>query len=331
MTHTPLTEPWSRRTISIVCAVYNEEQSIDYFHERLTRVLGALRDRYAFDILFVNNASQDGTLAKILALRATDPSVQVITQSRNFGYQASILCGLQHVRGDATIVIDVDCEDPPEMIPAFIERWEHGYDLVYGERGQRPELVLIVWGRKIFYRIMHAIADTDFIVDMAEFSLFSDRVRREALRGASTFPFMRSQLAFVGFSRSGIYYDRQPRAFGKTYYNAVGMVAFAISGMLSASTFPLRFIAYVGFPAAATNALAAVLFAAGIGLRWLPALAASDAALTLMAFSAISMYLARIAKDVSARPVYIVDWQQSRLNDDIRSGSALEPTVTHAP
>ena len=308
-----------RRTISIVCAVYNEEPSIDHFYQRLTGVLSALRDRYDFDLLFVNNASQDGTLARILALRATDPSVQVITHSRNFGYQASILCGLQHVRGDATIVIDVDCEDPPEMIPTFIEHWEKGYDLVYGERGRRPEFPPIMWGRKLFYRIMHAIADTEFIVDMAEFSLFSERVRREALRSASTFPFMRSQLAFVGFSRLGIPYDRQPRAFGKTYYNAVGMVAFAISGMLSASTFPLRFVAYVGFPAAGINALAAALLAAGVGHRWLPALAAADGALVLVAFSAISMYLARIAKDVSARPIYIIDWQQSQVNDDVHA------------
>ena len=303
-----------RRMISIVCAVYNEEPSIDYFYERLARTLAPLRDRYDFELIFVNNASQDGTLGRILALRRVDPSVQVLTQSRNFGYQASFLCGMQHVHGDATIIIDVDCEDPPEMIPTFIQRWEEGYDLVYGQRAGRPEAAPVVWARKLFYRITHAIADTDFVIDMAEFSLFSDRVRQEAIHSQSTFPFMRSQLAFVGFQRIGIPYDRQLRAFGKTYYNVLGMFAFAINGMLSASTFPLRFIAYAGFPAAAINLLAALAVAVGADIRWLAVLVMLDAALAFLAFGVLAVYLARVTKDVAARPVFIVDWERSHVN-----------------
>ena len=103
----------------------------------------------------------------------------MITHSRNFGYQASLLCGLTNLEGDAYVIIDADCEDPPELIPEFVKKWEEGYDLVYGDRKWRSENPAVAMARRVFYRITRRIADLEFIIDMAEFSRFSRRMRDE--------------------------------------------------------------------------------------------------------------------------------------------------------
>src|SRR4051812_31831903 len=126
-----------RQLISIVCPVFNEEAAVPLFYRRLREALGPLRHAYDFELIFTNNRSTDRTLEVVSGLRQADPTVQVLTFSRNFGYQASVLAGLRHAAGDAMVVIDVDCEDPPEMIPKFVAEWEKGFDVVYGLRGKR--------------------------------------------------------------------------------------------------------------------------------------------------------------------------------------------------
>jgi glycosyltransferase involved in cell wall biosynthesis len=300
------------KTLVIVCPVHNEEESVDYFYERVNAVVADLSSLRT-EILFINNASTDTTLEKILALRAKDPRVQVVSHSRNFGYQASVTCGLKHASGDAYVIIDVDCEDPPEMIRDFVRLWQQGYDIVYGLRAARPEATHITGMRKLFYRLTHAIADADFIVDMAEFSLFTDRVKRQMLRHRSTFPFVRSDLAFVGFNRIGIPYTREPRRFGATHYNLVRMTKFAIAGILSTSTFPLRLTVYVGIPLAGLNLLVSLLslFGAAGRQNWLESF---NWAFAAAALASLATYLARVSKDVVGRPVFIVDDERTHLN-----------------
>jgi glycosyltransferase involved in cell wall biosynthesis len=304
------------RTLAIICPVHNEEDSIEYFFRRLSESIDLIASDHEVAVYFINNASTDQSLAKILALRDRDKRVQVITHSRNFGYQASVLCGVTHARGDALVIIDVDCEDPPEMIPGFVKHWEDGYDIVYGQRVARPEPVAMIVARRIFYRVTNLIADWDFIIDMAEFSLFSDRVRRQILRHRSTFPFVRSDLGYVGFNRIGIPYAREPRHFGRTHYNLFRMTKFAVGGILTASTFLLRMISYFGVPLAAINIISAVLQAFQIS-RPMIGLPELNAAFVTMALSVLSIYTARIVKDVVHRPVFIVDLQRSHLNHPI--------------
>jgi polyisoprenyl-phosphate glycosyltransferase len=301
------------KSIQVICPVYNEEQSLLYFYERLRAVRENITGNYQLDLTFVNNASVDRTAELIQQIRSSDPSVQVITHSRNFGYQASVLSGLTNLEGDAYIVIDADCEDPPELIPDFIRRWEEGYDLVYGDRKWRSENTAIATGRRIFYRLTSKIADSDFIIDMAEFSLFSRRMRDQVISHRSTFPFVRSDLAYAGFRRVGIQYRREPRRYGVTHYNILRMAAFALSGILSASTFPLRAIAYGGIPLVAVDVIAAVLQILGLAMP-LPALALVNLAFVCFSLVSISLYVARISKDVIGRPVFIVDELRSEFN-----------------
>jgi dolichol-phosphate mannosyltransferase len=233
-----------------------------------------------------------------------------------------VLCGLSNTDSDAYVVIDADCEDPPELITTFVSKWEEGYDIVYGQRAIRPENHAIVAARRLFYRLTHLIADWEFIIDMAEFSLFSDRVRRQVLRHRSTFPFVRSDLAFAGFRRHGIPYAREPRRFGETHYNLIRMTKFAIGGILSASTFPLRAIAYFGFPLAAVDLVYA--FVALFGYRaGLTSIAILNLAFVVTSLAFLAMYIARIAKDVIGRPVFVIDAEQTHLNRPLDSESDL--------
>ena len=154
-------------------------------------------------------------------------------------------CGLNNVLGDIFAFIDVDCEDPPEMILEFIKYYEQGYDIVYGERLDREENRAIKSLRKLFYHIVQSAADEDIILYMAEFSLFTSEVRDAIVQDKNSFPFIRSSIARVGFRRIGIPYKRHRRIAGETNYNLLGMAIFAIAGILSASTLALRLPIYL--------------------------------------------------------------------------------------
>jgi polyisoprenyl-phosphate glycosyltransferase len=301
--------------ISIICPVYNEEESIPLFYSNLQAALIGLRDRYDFELIFTNNCSHDRTLESVMELRRQDPSVEVLTFSRNFGYQASVMAGLRHAAGDAAVVIDVDCEDPPAMIPEFVEEWEKGFDIVYGERVDRPESAIVKGMRKIFYRLNKLVADSDIILDMAEFALISRRVRDLILSNRSTFPFLRTETAYVGFERKGIAYKRHPRLRGKTHYNFIGMAQFAIGGILSSSTFPLRLITYAAFPLAAVNLLLLYLDLFRHREKAFHVLVAIDFQFAILCLGSLALYLARNYKNGVARPLFIVDWNKSVLNE----------------
>lgn len=295
------------KRISIICPVYNEEECVPIFYRRLTKALEPLAERYDFEILFVNNASTDTTLDTIVRIREEDPRVQVLTHSRNFGYEASVASGLRHATGDAIAAIGVDCEDPPEMIPQFIAEWERGYDIVYGKRAGSLEFLGMHLARKAFYRLNRLIADSDFVLDMSEFYLISRRVRDAILVNRSTKPFLRSEVAYIGFERHGIPYIRQHRAAGVSHHNLLRATEFAVAGILTSSTFPLRLPAY-GFPVlVAANAL--LLHAGRFQL-----LVVVDFLYVAYALAAACLYLARTYKDVLQRPLTVIDWERSAMN-----------------
>lgn len=310
--------PNRKPVVSIICPVYNEEPAILPFYERLTSAVSPLSERYEFELIFTNNRSTDGTLDMIRALREKDPSVQVLTLSRNFGYQASVLAGITHAAGDAIIVIDVDCEDPPEMIPRFIAKWEEGYDIVYGLRANRPEPRPLVFMRKLFYRVLRLMADTDIVLDMAEFALVSSRVRDVMRDNKNSFPFLRAEIGYSGFSRFGISYDRQQRTTGKSYYNLWGMFLFAAAGILSISTFPMRIAVYALPLVALANLLLLALDLAGVSSSAFRILVTLDLFYCITLLTTHGLYLARIYKNNIARPVFIVDWRLSHINHAMR-------------
>ena len=309
-----------RRTLAILVPVFNEEKCVPLFFDRLQPVLASLQEDYAVHLVYLNNASTDGTLAAIHELRTRHVETYVITLSRNAGYQRSLEFGLQHCRADLFVFIDVDCEDPPEMIRDFVDQHHAGFDIVYGERIDRSEPAFIKVLRKVFYRVLRTIADEDIVLDMAEFSLMTAEVRNAVVADHSSFPFIRASIGRVGFRRHGIPYRRLPRIAGETHYNVWRMTTFAVAGLLSASTLLLRVVVYV-LP----------VWLAMMGwLAWRAAQGRTDdfAMLVFVGFAycgaALSfacIYLARVYKNTLGRPNAFLDSRLSHLPPTFESAS----------
>jgi len=303
-----------KKLISIICPVYNEQLNIKMFYDRIQAALMPLRKRYTFEYIFTNNRSTDDTFEIITGLRKQDKRVQLITFSRNFGYQASVLAGLKYARGHASVVIDVDCEDPPEMVPGFIEYWEQGYDIVYGIRKKRQENVAIQEARNLFYWVLNKMGDHETIMNMAEFALITKEVREEILNNQSTFPFLRTEISYAGFNRIGVDYVRQARRYGKTHYNFWGMAQFAIGGILSSSTFLLRLSAFIGITLLSLNILVLFIAMTNAFDRAFKFMVLTDLMYLIFFVSVLSVYTARIYKNGVQRPVFIVDQKHTFLN-----------------
>ncbi|MCX6124388.1 MAG: glycosyltransferase family 2 protein [Proteobacteria bacterium] len=298
----------AKSLLSIICPVFNEELAIPLFYQRIKIVFDQLVGIH-YELIFTNNASSDRSLEEIHKIKKVDSNVSVLTLSRNFGYQASILAGMKHARGDCTLVIDVDCEDPPEMIGEFVQKWREGYDICYGIRGKRDEARWVTWFRLLFYRIMKLTADTDIILDMAEFALLSRRVRSVLINNSNTFPFLRAEIAYSGFRKIGIPYDRQRRIIGRTHYNLWRMFLFAAAGIMSVSTFPLRAAVY-GLPLLVLLNVLGLFFDNG-SHDFFRILVAANLVYLALTMSAQGLYIARIYKNGIGRPIYIVDWDRS--------------------
>ena len=299
--------------MTILCLVLDEEAAVPLFFHRLCEAMRPLAAEFEFELLFIDNCSSDSTADAIAKLQDDIFEIYYIRMSRNFGIQASINCGLLHATGALIFNIDVDCEDPPELIPRFVDRWREGFDIVYGNRKGRPESKVLLAARRLFYRATSLIADADFVIDMGDFLLMTAEVRDAVVRSQTSHPFVRSEIGYVGFRRIGIPYDRQKRIAGTSTYTIGGLFQVAIGGVLTASTAPLRFTAYVGAPLFLLNAVYLVLSPLGVvrgGYDWLMVL---DLSFVVFAITFLSMYLARVYKNGLMRPPFIIDQTRSRL------------------
>ena len=296
--------------ITIIVPVYNEKECIRLFYNRLLNVVNKINlSEKIVEILFVDNNSTDGSYEVIKELAAIDKKISLIKHSRNFGYQASIISGINHAKGDQIIFIDVDGEDPPELITQMIKIYETGeYDLVYGVRNNRDENCIISMLRKLFYRISKHIADSEFIIDMAEFAMISERIKEVVLKNNTTFPFVRNEFSYSGFKSYGLAYRRNKRSSGKTKYNLFGMFSFALAGVLTFSTFPLRFVSYIGLLMFVLFPFLLIFIDKEYIVIILTALIYLFSSISLPIFS---LYISRIYKDIVRRPLYIVDYKKS--------------------
>ncbi|MAF96840.1 MAG: glycosyltransferase [Rhodospirillaceae bacterium] len=297
----------TRKLVSIICPVHNEVDTLPIFYSRITKVIESVSSRYNFELIFINNRSEDATLDLLKEMQLGDQTIHIFTMSRNFGYQASLQAGMAVMSGDGMVIIDADCEDPPEMIVQFLEKWEEGYDVVYGKRAERHELWVIRKARNIFYHILRLSGDMDIVLYMAEFSLISAHVCEAIADNNNTFPFLRAEIGYAGFAKFGIPYKREKRVAGKTHYNFTSMVTFAIAGLLTSSTFLMRLAGYM-FPLLVLTNVALLASWSFMG--------SEDALqicvvlnLTYIAYllTIQGTYLARIYKNMLKRPVYIID------------------------
>jgi dolichol-phosphate mannosyltransferase len=281
--------------------------------ERIRPVLAVLARKYNVRLVFLDNHSRDSSNSVMRRLADTEDNIYFIRMSRNVGYQKSLEAGLRTVESDLYAFIDVDCEDPPEMLLRFAEEMENGYDMVYGVRTDRPEPSHVKWMRKTFYRILNRISDEDSLFLMAEFSMFTRELRDAAIAETNSFPFVRSNLARVGFNRLGLAYVRERRIAGKTNYNLLGMTIFAVAGMLASTTLPLRLPIYL-LPLWLLLVTAFGVLAVVNSSGWW-ALAAFLLAIAYIGTSIayMALYVARTYKNSFARPNAHVQGRLSRL------------------
>jgi glycosyltransferase involved in cell wall biosynthesis len=295
-----------RPSLGIICPVFNEQQAIPLFFKELSKVLSRVEATVSPSLYFVDNGSNDSSLEIIRELHRLHPNVFVIVLSRNFGYQNALETALRIVETDLYVMIDVDCEDPPDMIDNFLRVHAQGFDIVYGERIDRTENRFMKALRRLFYRSVRLVADEHFVLDMAEFCLLTSEVRDAILQDSTSFPFLRASIGRIGFNRKGIPYKRHARIAGKTHYNFAGMTVFAVAGILSASTVALRIAAYI-FPFWATAMIGLAISACLWQHNWqIPALLVTGFVFIGFSVVATGLYVARIYKNGLRRPNAIV-------------------------
>jgi len=302
--------------ISIVLPAYNEEPNILPFFERINPVLAQLSDRFQFEFVVTDNHSTDATFALLRQVAATDPRVRVFRLSKNFGFQRSILTGYMQSRGDAAIQLDVDLQDPPELIPTFLDRWQAGADVVYGVRVERSEGPLINFARVVFYRLIDLLSEDRLPVDAGDFRLISRRVIDLVCTYRDANPYLRGTIATLGFEQVGISYARSARKFGESKFPFSKLLSLALDGILNHSTVPLRIATFFGL---ATSILTVVLMLVyafvrvilrapwPAGFTTLAALILLSISINAMLLGVIGEYLGRMYRQVRHAPVSIIE------------------------
>lgn len=250
-----------RPLITIAIPVFNEVDNIAPLIGRLDTVAQTIPE-YKFEFLFTDNASQDGTFERILELSRRDTRIRALRFTRNVGFQQSILTNYLNARGDATIQIDADLEDPPELFPEMLQLWQSGYKVVYGVRRRRQEAFLKTALRKLYYRLLNRLSEVDLPHDAGDFRLI-DRVVVDRLRETEDHnPYLRGTISSFGYPQTGIIYDRGKRISGVSKFNFAKLLRLAMDGICSQSTKPLEIITFSGFALSAMSILAAVGYSA---------------------------------------------------------------------
>ena len=245
--------------VSVVLSFRNEAEVLPELLRRLTNVLASLRADY--EVIFVNDASVDGSLALLTNAARTDGRLKVMTMSRPFGPAECALAGLAFSRGEAVVLMDADLQDPPELIPTLVARWREGADVVYTVRTVRHgESVLKSWLTRLAYRFLRVTANIDLPVEAGDFRLLSRRVVHELLKLPERSPYLRGLVAWVGFKQVPVPYERQPRFAGHTHFPVLRSVnpwRTLFSGLTSFSTAPLAALLPLGLALSAGCCVAA--------------------------------------------------------------------------
>lgn len=300
--------------ISVVVPVYDEEDVIDLFYRELDSVLRKLKMSY--EIIFVDDQSDTATLGELKRIQKKDPHVKVISLSRNFGHQIALTAGIDHASGEAVVMLDADLQHPPEVIPALIEHWRQGYDIVYTIREDvKGESFFKKSASHLFYALMSKVADIDMDFNTADFRLMS----RKAVEGFKKINeksrFIRGLVSWMGYKKIGLPFVGEGREHGKSKYSLRRLLGFALDGILSFSVFPIRVFSGIGIVISSLSFIyiLRVLYFIFFTNERIPDLL--PIATVILFVSGIQMvmlgvlgeYLAKVFTETKNRPLYLVD------------------------
>lgn len=316
------------KKISVLVPAYNEEEVLETLFVRL----GALADnnpKYIFEFMFVNDGSRDNTLEIIKSKAELDPRISYVNLSRNFGKEIGMIAGLDYVTGDATVIIDADLQDPPELIPEMISWWEKGYDDVYAKRSSRlGESFLKKFTSKMFYKTLQSVTRIPIQKDTGDFRLLDKRAVEALKQIRESQRYTKGYFSWIGFKKKEITYKRDPRAAGTSHWNYFKLADLAIEGIVSFSTAPLRLATILGFAVAFATfvylivvVVRTILF--GTDLNGYPSTMAVILFLggaQLLSIGIIGEYVGRIFNETKNRPLYLIE--------ELHIGEPKEPTIT---
>ena len=299
--------------ISAVIACYRDEPAVPIMHERLVAVFGQLGADY--EIIFVNDGSPDNAGEVLAELAQRDPKVVVVNHARAFGSQSAFTSGMRIATGDAVILLDGDLQDPPEVIPSFVEKWREGYDVVYGERVERDAPRYMRWFYKAFYRVFRRFAYVDVPLDAGDFSLMDRRVVDSINAMPEAHRFLRGLRAWVGYKQVGVPYVRPERMFGTTTNSFLKNLGWARRAIVSFSYAPLEAITGVALLVVAGSFVSLLIqlvlrivdpSAAPKGLTTLIVLILFLGGIQLLCLAIIGSYLGHMYEEVKRRPSFVV-------------------------
>jgi len=302
-----------QRKLSIIIACYKDGPAIPIMYERLKNALEPLP--IAFEIIFVNDASPDDAEDVLRELTARDPRVVAINHSRNFGSQAAFTSGMRIATGDAVVLMDGDMQDPPELIPQFVEKWREGYEVVYGERVKRDATWFLQISYKAFYRVFRALSYVRIPKDAGDFSLIDRKVVDVINAMPERDRFVRGLRAWAGFKQVGVPYVRPERMFGVTTNNLLKNIAWARKGIFSFSFAPLEWISYLAGTVTFVSLCAIVFYLVAYalnpsksptGFMTLLMVSLFLGSVQLLCLSIIGEYVGRVFEEVKQRPHFVV-------------------------
>lgn len=304
----------ARQRVSAVIACHGDAQAVPIMHERLTQAFADAD--VEGEIIFVNDGSPDNAREVLTELAARDERVTVITHSRAFGSQAAFTSGMQIATGDAVVLLDGDLQDPPELIPQFIERWREGFEVVYGERVQREASRTLELSYKLFYRLFRRASYVPVPLDAGDFGLIDRRVVDVINQLPERHRFIRGLRAWVGFRQTGVPYTRPERMFGQSTNSIRKNFGWARRAIISFSYLPLDLITGLGlltvglaFLTGVVTLILKLLFpdAATPGVTTLLLVILFLGGVQLLSVSIIGSYLAHIYEEVKGRPSFVVE------------------------
>jgi dolichol-phosphate mannosyltransferase len=303
----------ARVDLSLVLPVFNEEPVIPELATRLREFLGAVG--VTWEVVFVDDGSSDRSRSMLSELCETDSRFKLVGLSRNFGHQVAITAGIDHATGQAIVVMDADLQDPPEVVQDMLARYREGFDVVYGVRRRREQEGWFKRGTaSVFYRLLRSMVGVDIPLDTGDFRLMSRRVVVALRSLRETHRFVRGMVAWVGFRQTAVFYDRPARFAGETHYPFRKMLRFAVDGITSFSTVPLKAATYLGLLAGLGGFVTAVwaayekLSGAYTVTGWTTTIVAVSLAASaqLLMTGILGEYVGRIYEEIKRRPLYLV-------------------------
>lgn len=305
------------KKISVVIPMYYEEEVVDICYKRVVNNLKKLSDKYNYEIIFINDGSKDSTLEILKKIASNDDNVKIISFSRNFGHQAAVTAGIRNVTGDAVIIMDADLQDPPELFEGMIEKWEEGYEVVYGKRKTREgESIFKLLTARMFYNTLNKLSEIEIPKDTGDFRL----VDRKVIDVIATLPehnkFLRGLFSWVGFNQYAYEYNRVNRVAGKTKYPFKKMFKLATDGILSFSAKPLKIVGAIGIFSVIVSIIILIYSIVSYMFKlnsltpgWTSIMCTMTfiGGIILISLWMIGEYIARIYEESLGRPEYIID------------------------